>query len=290
MPELPEVETVRRRLAEHITGRTIVRATLHRRDVLVIPGDPAGGFSRQAETVRPKRARPSHLLQDSTLEEPRRHGKQLALVADDGRTLLVHLGMTGALLHAAAGARLAKTDHIHATLRLDDGSRVVFRDPRRFGGLWSLPTRDTLDARWSALGPDALSASGDELHERLARTRRHIKAALLDQTVIAGVGNIYADEALFLSEIHPCRPSQSVTPREATRIADAIRQVMTQALAAGGSTIRDYVGSDSSPGAFQTQHAVYGKSGSPCPRCGQALDRLLVAQRTTVACSNCQRA
>lgn len=294
MPELPEVETVRRSLVPRVAGRVVVGATLHRRDIAVLPGDPEGGFSRQRSgTPRPGGRVPGDaMLVGATLAEPGRHGKQLALLARDGRAIVAHLGMTGQLRWAARGARIGQGDHIHAAWRLDDGSRLVFRDPRRFGGLWLLPEPGMLEARWACLGPDGLRTPTAELAERLraglAGMRRAIKAALLDQRVVAGVGNIYADESLHEALIHPQRLAAALTGAEVDRLARAVSGVLSRAVEARGSTLRDYADADGRRGEAQLVHRVYGRGGMACLGCGTGLEAAQVAQRTTVWCPVCQ--
>lgn len=273
MPELPEVETVRRGLVRSIVGRRVESARLLRRDVLRTDG----------------RAGPAALLAGGTIAAALRRGKHLAIVAQDGRALGVHLGMTGQLLATRPGASAGRSDHTHARWTLEDGTVLVFRDPRRFGGLWSYPSLDALRAdRWADLGPDAMSITARSLAARLARGRRAVKAALLDQVALAGVGNIYADEALFRARVHPRRESGSLTPAELDRLAASIRSVLREALRAGGSTLRDYAGTDGSPGRQQEKHLVYGRGERPCVWCGRRLAIVLVAQRMTVYCETCQ--
>ena len=295
MPELPEVETVRRSLTPHLSGHVVVRATLKRRDIAVMPGDPEGGFSRtRAPRPRPRRVRTGDMLQGSDLAEPIRRGKQLALVTDDGPAIVVHLGMTGQLRWLRRGAQLRGQagEHVHAVWRLDDGSRVVFRDPRRFGGLWLLPNRAELERRWAALGPDGLRAEPAELTAALASafsgSVRTLKAALLDQNVIAGVGNIYADEALFRAGLHPARTTGSLRAADIDRLVAAVRTVLTAAVEARGSTLRDYTDADGMGGTAQLAHRVYGRAGQPCLVCGGPLSSAVIAQRTTVWCPACQ--
>ena len=291
MPELPEVESIRRSLEPRLVGRTVRTATLHRRDVLVLPGDPFGGFARQrgrARHARPRRVHSADLLAAASIVELRRRGKQLALIASSGRVLIVQLGMSGQLFHRAVGERVPDPTPIHATWRLDDG-RLVFRDPRRFGGLRALTSTADLDALWSDLGPDALTIEPDVLAASLANAARPLKAALLDQRVIAGVGNIYADEALHAAELAPSRSASSLAGSDITRLAAAIRQVLAQAVEAGGSTLRDYIDANGDPGTYQLSHAVYGRGGRPCPRCTTPLTSTTLAQRTTVWCPRCQR-
>ncbi len=313
MPELPEVETIRRALEPLLVGRRVVRAELRRRDVLVMPGDPFGGFARQrphrppspspsarAAKAKPRPAptSPRDLLEGSTIGALRRRGKQLAILADDtnGPVLVVQLGMSGQLLvpknlpddKPRRGQPTPFPTHVHAVWRLDDGSRLLFRDPRRFGGLRALPNQVALDELWQPLGPDALSVTADGLHEALSGTRRLVKAALLDQSLVAGVGNIYADEALFAAGISPRRRADTLTPAETARLAAALREVLDHAVAHGGSTLRDYVTPGGDAGSYQARHLVYGHAGEPCPRCGGTLTSATLAGRTTVWCPTCQ--
>lgn len=188
-----------------------------------------------------------------------------------------------------------RTDHIHCTWRLrGPGGRsgtLIFRDPRRFGGLWCLPSHERLlSTRWAALGPDALTIMPQALASRLKHSRRAIKAALLDQQVIAGVGNIYADEALHRAQVHPRRPAALLRPTDWESLARAIRTVMHEALCSGGSTLRDFVDAEGRPGTFVASHRVYGRGGQPCLACGRVLRSTVVAQRTTVYCPHCQAA
>ena len=286
VPELPEVETLRRGLEPLLCGRVVARATLHRRDVAVGPDDPAGGFARQRTPVRPSRLAPAQLLQNAHLHAMERRGKALAIIADDGRTVGVHLGMSGQLLWAPSRGPLPTT-HVHATWRLADGSRLVFRDPRRFGGLWIADSPEALPI-WAGLGPDALSLDPTHMPEMLAAVRRPIKAALLDQAVLAGVGNIYADEALHRAGIHPQRPARAVKAQQAVALGRAIVSVLCEAIEAGGSTVRDYRNATGHEGGYQFRHKVYGRGGGACTTCGSELERGVVAQRTSVWCPKCQ--
>ncbi len=273
MPELPEVEHLRRTLERVLPGRRVAAATLHRRDV--------------CEWERPLRgaARDRALLLGGTFAAPLRHGKQLALVVADGRVLRVHLGMTGQLVMRTG--KVLK-DHVHATWTLDDGSVLTFRDPRRFGGLAPFPDQSSLRVTWARLGPDALSISPEELAGALGRTTRAVKAVLLDQGVLAGVGNIYADESLFKARIHPRRPAHRLTSTEVARLTDSIHDTLRRAIEGGGSTLRDYLDGDGRAGDFQNAHLVYGRAGEACGACGQTLRGITLAQRTTVLCARCQ--
>ncbi len=180
--------------------------------------------------------------------------------------------------------------HVHAQWRFDDGARLVFRDPRRFGRLWAFPSLHALrDARWSGLGPDGLSLTAAQLRVALAGSRRPVKGALLDQTRVAGVGNIYADEALFAAGVGPSRAAGSLTKPEHTRLAREIRRILNRAIKAKGSSLRDHTTPEGAPGAFQLAHKVYGRGGHPCKVCGGPLLCEQIAQRTTVSCPACQR-
>lgn len=336
MPELPEVEALRRTLEPAIIGRPVLGVTVHRRDVVARENDPFGGWSRASADHRAAAARrgmsrvpKAELLVGCTIDRLERRGKQLLIVGvdqpsptgrpdaergatgasrdldADRRGFIVHLGMTGSVLYRPAGARLDQRDHIHLTWRLgprlgprpdvpnrdpdaaDAGGRLVFRDPRRFGGVRTGPDLRTLrEARWRPLGPDALSVDAADLAR--AASARPIKALLLDQHAVAGVGNIYADEALFAAGIHPLTPAGALDEAARDALARAIREILGRAIDAGGSTLRDYRDATGRAGGFQHAHEVYGRSGEPCTRCGQPLVSALIAQRTTVWCRRCQ--
>jgi formamidopyrimidine-DNA glycosylase len=217
-----------------------------------------------------------------------RRGKQLALIAEDGRVLVVQLGMSGQMRVLPPGPAGQET-HVHASWLLETGERVIFRDPRRFGGLAVLPDPAALEARWSALGPDALAITGRALAAAIGESSRAIKAALLDQSAIAGVGNIYADESLFRARLRPDRLCTTLRDPEYSRLAAAIRQSLTLAIKAGGSTLRDYTTATGGRGGAQEAHLVYGRAGQTCKRCGGILEGLKLAQRATVFCPACQR-
>lgn len=283
MPELPEVETVRRTLEPLLVGRRVMRVDLRRADI--VEGDSSAGA----------------LLEGATIRSLVRRGKQLAIIAggggrkpDAGRVLVVHLGMTGQLVHHGARVDVRSTTHVHALWEIGadaggDGGVLTFRDPRRFGGLWPLRDEGALRERWGALGPDGLEITGDELRERAGGSRRAIKAALLDQGVVAGVGNIYADESLFRAGVRPGRACRGIGAGEWMRLAGSIREVLGAAILAGGSTVRDYVGGTGEMGTAQRSHLVYGRGREACFGCGRTLRASVVAQRTTVWCGTCQR-
>ena len=274
MPELPEVETVRRALAP-VVGVQVSSVRVNRRDVVRDDRDRRAGPLKHA-----------HLLAGDAVAAIDRRGKQLALVSAAGRVVLIHLGMSGQVLVLTGNAPAG--DHAHVVWSLAEGSRIVFRDPRRFGGVWLLPDRAALDARWADLGPDALGVMPGHLASALAGSSRAVKAALLDQRAIAGVGNIYADESLFEACIAPTRPCRSLSGADFDRLAAAIRSVMARAVLARGSTLRDYRLPDGSAGDATAGHRVYARAGRPCPVCGTPIERLVLAQRSTCWCPACQ--
>ena len=272
MPELPEVETVRRAIAPVLEGARLEHVEI--RDArLVRPFDPViVGDELVGERVA----------------NVGRRGKYLIVGFDSGRSLLVHLRMTGSLRYAERGA-LVDDPHTRAVLRLDNGSDVAYRDVRRFG-TWELfengDLRPYLEAR---LGPEPLGPlSSAQLGTRLDGRRAPLKAALLDQRTIAGLGNIYVDEALWISCLHPLRRAGSLDATELARLHRAIRRVLSKGIERQGSTLRDYTQPDGSYGSMQNEFRAYGRGGEPCDRCGTPLVRIAVGGRTTTYCPGCQ--
>jgi len=294
MPELPEVEHLRRSLDPWVVGGRFGRVSVRRRSVV--------SFATDRLRADPESA----LLSNAAIVATHRRGKQMALEAATGRVLVIQLGMTGSVtIERGAHPRGIDAKHRHviweftpaasATSALpDDGVetdrpwRLVFRDPRRFGGLTAYESVEALGEVWSTLGHDALRASGRLLRSSLDRSTRPIKAALLDQAVIAGVGNIYADESLFAAGIHPLRTCKSLHPEDFHRLASKIRLTLSRAVRAGGSTLRDYRDAFGEPGDAVQEHKVYGRAGQPCPRCPARLEGLRVGGRATVFCPRCQ--
>lgn len=292
MPELPEVERLRLSLLPHLCDAEVLSARLKRRDFCTTFANEKG---RRPAPI------PEMLLKGAEVRGLVRKGKQLAVVAKDGRTLLIHLGMSGQVLFVSgAQTPRAKHQHVEWRIRRADGveGALVFRDPRRFGGVWTYPSFEQLEAAaWSALGPDGYTSPLDELREAIGRvcqsgerpSSRAIKPTLLDQAVVAGVGNIYADESLFRVAIKPQRRCCDVLPEEVDRLAREVRRVLTEAVAGGGSTLRDYVDANGEAGSAQVGHRVYGRGGEPCVVCGAVLVKSVLGQRTTVHCGVCQR-
>jgi formamidopyrimidine-DNA glycosylase len=180
-------------------------------------------------------------------------------------------------------------DHLHVVFALDNGTELRLRDPRRFGSAEYFPDRTALDAEMNAeLGPEPFALDAEQFCSTVRRSGRPVKAILLDQHVVAGVGNIYADEVLFRAKLHPRRPGKTLTAEECDRLREAIAAVLTRAIETRGSTIRDYVGGSGLRGGFQNEFAVYGRTGQPCPACGGAIRAIRLAGRSSHFCGSCQ--
>jgi formamidopyrimidine-DNA glycosylase len=273
MPELPEVETVRQTLAPAIGSK------------VVAVWDSGKGLHMRR---KPPRARLRRLV-GARLTGVRRHGKYLLVDFDSGDTLLVHLGMTGRLLIVPEATPRPK--HAHLVLWLDDGRELRFVDARRFGQLDVLARdAEAKHPALAALGPDPL-VHGIDVAALLARAKkRHapLKAFVLDQSVLAGVGNIYASEALWRAQLRPTMRANKLDARRAARLADAIREVLHHALDHGGTSLRDFVDADGAAGENAEYLWVYGRAGEPCPRCGNAIRRAVHQGRATYYCPTCQ--
>lgn len=270
MPELPEVHNVAESLKPMLIGNRITRVIIRRADVI------RGSKTKAA------------LLEGQCVRKILRHGKQLALVGDSGRCLCVHLGMSGALLMLNDVHR--QMNHVHVEWQTESSSRLIHHDPRRFGGIWTFDSvNDVHKKRWSKLGPDALTIQNEQLSRILKSSSRMIKAALLDQSLIAGLGNIYVDELLFRARVHPEAAANRLSSKRVNHLAELIPELLQQAISSGGSTLRDYRDSNGREGSFQTLHQVYGRAGQPCLACSKELSTATVAGRTTVWCSACQR-
>jgi formamidopyrimidine-DNA glycosylase len=279
MPELPEVETVMRGLRARLEGRRIVRAAAHRAD-LRWPLPP--GLERRLVGAR--------------VLGFRRRGKYILMRLDGGDSVLLHLGMSGRILLEPAG-RNHPTLHEHLVLETDEGWRVGFVDPRRFGSVDLVATAGEDQHKLLAgLGPEPLDPAftAERLSASLAGKRTPIKAALLDQKVVAGLGNIYVCEALFRAGISPLRSAHTVPGTRAARLVPAIRDTLNEAIAAGGSSLRDYVQTDGELGYFQHSWKVYGREGEPCERCPgkpgcPGIRRVVQSARSTFYCPRTQR-
>ena len=279
MPELPEVETVMRGLRARLEGRRIVRAAAHRPDLRwPLPR----GLARRLTGTR--------------VLGFRRRGKYILMRLDGGDSLLLHLGMSGRMLIEKAG-RNAVTPHEHLVLETDGGWRVGFVDPRRFGSVDLVPTaQEDAHKLLAELGPEPLDAGFNlaSLSRALAGKHTTIKAALLDQKIVAGLGNIYVCEALFRAGVSPLRSAYTMPGARVTRLVPAIKETLTEAIAAGGSSLRDYVQPDGELGYFQHAWKVYGHEGEPCERCPgkpacQGIKRIVQSGRSTFYCPRTQR-
>lgn len=286
MPELPEVEHVRCTLIPHLLGSTLTVHTVNRPDV--IRAVDGRRHSRWSRSLR------AGLFEDARITRLSRIGKHLWMTADDGRVLDVHLGMTGRLTLVRPGVSLAGVPHIHVQWHLSGRrtatfDRLIFQDPRRFGCLRPFADEERhREVILSRLGPDALGITKKDLEQRLSGRGRPVKAALLDQQILAGLGNIYADESLFRAQVHPRTPCSKLGALQYRRLANSIRQVLRQAIEHDGTTLRDYIDLQGKPGRFRSRLRVYGRAGQPCYQCGEVLTSLQVAQRTTVCCQFCQ--
>ena len=275
MPELPEVETVRRGLAVKMTGRRILQAELRRPD-LRRPFPPAL----------------ADRLEGACIGALGRRGKYILIELDADGVLLLHLGMSGRV--TAGNSALPDAPHDHVVLKLDDGTVIRFNDARRFGLLdYAKRGEEAQHPLLAGLGPEPLEAecSGEYLTAALAGKMTPIKSALLDQRIIAGLGNIYACEALFRAGISPRRLAGSVGRGRVDRLVAGIRSVLTEAIEAGGSSLRDYVQADGELGYFQHRFAVYDREGEPCPGCdcGRGVRRIVQAGRSSFFCAKRQR-
>ncbi len=271
MPELPEVESVRRGLEACVLGDRIQSAKLTRDDILSAPGRP--------RSVR------SCLLGGGVVESIERHGKQMALVTTAQRVLIIQLGMSG---RVGVGAPARNARHVHAIWKTDGGTVFWFQDPRRFGGLTALNSTNALRERWSTLGPDMMHATPQVLKSRLSSGRTPIKSALLDQARIAGIGNIYADEALFAAGVSPLRTVTDLSDAQRSKVITCCRRIMRSSIRMGGTTFSDHFSLDGTPGDWGARRVVHGRSDEPCVRCDRPLTGTVVGGRTTVYCTSCQ--
>ncbi len=287
MPELPEVETVRRGLDPVMAGRTIIRATVNRPDLRWPLPD------RMAERLTGRR-----------VLALRRRSKYILADLSSGETLIIHLGMSGRILVTQGDAtaqpgrfhhaRTAPDKHDHVVLDMEGGACITFNDARRFGAMDLWPTADLDHHRLLAgIGPEPLGNAFDEpyLVARLAGRATPVKAALLDQRLVAGLGNIYVCEVLHRTGISPLRKAGRISVARAARLVPAIRAVLSEAIAAGGSTLRDYVQADGELGYFQHAFRVYGREGEPCltPGCGGTIRRVVQSGRSSFYGPHCQR-
>jgi formamidopyrimidine-DNA glycosylase len=276
MPELPEVETVVRSLAKHVTGDVIESAW----------------FSGKPQTFKSPPQEIASVIEGAHIVRVLRQGKHIVIDLErvkksqkksTSAQWIVHLGMTGSLLVTRPDADIEK--HTHVIAKLAAGKEIRFVDPRRFGRTWVVTDANGFEAG----GHEPLDV-GFEIFAGLFRGRKTpIKSALLNQKLLRGVGNIYADESLFRAKVRPRRRAASLTRDELQRLYRAVQQVLTEAIAAGGSSISDYVDANGDRGMFQIQHRIYGREGEPCVVCRTPIKRVVVAGRSTHYCPKCQK-
>ena len=288
MPELPEVETVRRGLAPAMEAARFASVEIRRPDLrFPLPRDFRGR------------------LEGNRVEALGRRGKYLIASLASGESLILHLGMTGRFTVSAgagtsrpgdfydSGATDPAHDHVSFIMRGPGGEcRIDYNDPRRFGFMDIEPTAGLGQSRhFAGMGPEPMGPdfTPQALKSALSGRSAPVKSALLDQAVVAGLGNIYVCEALFRSKISPRRQARSVSAAKATLLHETIREVLAEAIDAGGSTLRDFAASNGAPGYFQDRFQVYGREGEPCPACGAAIRRLAQSGRSTFYCGKCQR-
>jgi formamidopyrimidine-DNA glycosylase len=273
MPELPEAETIVRGLRPAVVDETVRRVEVVHEDILRQPR------RRFADRVR-----------HATIRSVGRRGKNVLLHLDTGDVLAVNLGMTGRLLPFPTPPRGdARPTHPAIRFRFADGGVLVYDDMRRFGTVECL-TPDEWAERDQRMGPEPLADSftAEGLHADLSRSRSPLRSWLLDQRRIAGVGNIYANEAAHAAGVHPRRPARSVTEEEASRLHAGLREILAGAIQEGGTTIRDYRNASGERGEFARQLAVYGREGEPCPECGSSVERTVFGNRSAFFCPACQ--
>ena len=277
MPELPEVETVARGLRKEVAGRRILSITIGKSDFIDNPAD----IERE--------------LPGRIIREVQRYGKFLLLrlttgektgQEDEESALLVHLGMTGMLWPRPVSEPQLK--HTHVVMLLDDGRELRFIDARRFGRIAYL-AKDVLRKELLRFGADPLEVELEEFQKRMHR-RARVKALLLDQRVLRGVGNIYADESLWKAKIHPAHLGMRLAPTQVKELYRALQDILQKALVLRGSSISDFLGADGQPGEYQRHHRVYGREGKSCSRCKTPIRRVIVAGRSSYFCPNCQKA
>lgn len=271
MPELPEVEITRRGLEPHLVGRRIT-----------------GVVIRHAGLRHPVPGELPNILPGQAIREVGRRGKYLLIHCDKG-WLILHLGMSGSLRVLPAATPPEKHDHFD--LMLDNGQCLRLRDPRRFGAVLWTETDALRHPLLAGLGVEPLTSdfSGEYLYQASRGRSAAIKLVLMDGRIVVGVGNIYANEALFRAGIRPTAPAGRLSAARCAKLAEAVKETLRLAIAAGGSTLRDFVDSAGNPGYFQQQYLVYGRTGLPCLRCGDPIRQIRQGQRSTFYCPRCQR-
>jgi formamidopyrimidine-DNA glycosylase len=289
MPELPEVETLARGLRQTVLGRRILSVTLGKTDFIddpialeqQLPGRKIAAVERYGKFMLLRLMPPAGAGNSGSAPIRETNG--------DGASasLLVHLGMTGHIAPHPAAQPCEK--HTHVCFLLDDGRELRYTDARRFGRMAYL-AGDALEEELRGFGADPLEVSAEEFAARIRGRRARVKALLLDQGVLRGVGNIYADESLWKAKIHPARVGTHLTRRQAEALHHALRAILEKAIAMRGSSISDFLDAEGEPGEYQRRHRTYGREGKPCYRCGTPIRRAIVAGRSSYFCPRCQPA
>ncbi len=282
MPELPEVETIARGLDLHIAGDVVESVWLGEKpEPLKSSAKEIAAVLERARIERVRRVG-KHIVFD--LDRPSRNGRRSSAARGQW---IVHLGMTGRLLIASPESDPVK--HTHAVLKLASGRELRFVDPRRFGRLAVVRMESKSAAGFAAPGDEPLNSQAEGFVSLFRRRKTPIKSALLNQKLLSGVGNIYADESLFRAAIRPRRRAASLTRAELRKLHLAVQEVLREAIELGGSSVSDYVDAEGREGFFQLQHRVYGREGEPCLACGAAIKRVIIAGRSSHYCSQCQK-
>jgi len=277
MPELPEVQTIVNTLRPRVVGRMVARVRLERDDIVTPTGTDLAG-----------------LLTGRRIRQIVRRAKRIVFTLDNAAQFYIHLGMSGRLETNRPDDPVKVHTHLVLELAAAKANRMDrsggelqlrFTDPRRFGGIWWIASSAACDDR---LGPEPLEIRPRQLAQRLGRTRRAVKNALLDQSLLAGLGNIYVDESLFAAGIHPLTPANMLTAEQVQRLNRAIKATLRRALRHRGSTLRDYRDSHGNPGQFQKLHRVYARADKPCPVCRASIQRIVLGGRSTHFCPACQ--
>ena len=270
MPELPEVETTRRGIEPHIVGKKITGVALR---------------ERQLRWLVPT-ALPDH-LQNRKVKAVNRRGKYLLMETGNG-TVMIHLGMSGSLRIVTDKQPVQKHDHVD--IRFKGGNILRYRDPRKFGSIHWIPDDPLTHPLLSNLGPEPLTDdfNGNTLFQLSRKRKSAVKTFIMDSHIVVGVGNIYANEALFMAGIRPTKAAGRVSQKKYDLLADAIKEILGKAIEVGGTTLRDFTGGDGEPGYFKQSLAVYGRGGEPCVVCKGILKEVRLGQRSTVYCTACQ--
>jgi formamidopyrimidine-DNA glycosylase len=282
MPELPEVETIARGLNQRVAGDVIEDVWLGEKpEPLKSPAKAIASLLERSRIAAVRRVG-KHIVFD--LERLNRNGRKSSGVTGQW---IVHLGMTGRLLIASPESEMAK--HTHAVLRLASGRELRFVDPRRFGRLAVVRMESKGAAGFAAPGDEPLDSQSERFLTLFRRRKTPIKSALLNQKLLSGVGNIYADESLFRAGIRPRRRAALLTRAQLNKLHHAVQEVLREAIQLGGSSVSDYVDAEGKEGFFQLQHRVYGREGEPCLVCGAAIKRVIIAGRSSHYCPHCQK-